>query len=170
MLGGRPLGLPGEVWTGLDWFGLLPPVLGWRPPLERRLALCGPQAETEGHAFSQGTASVPRLPDDTLPAAHRPFCGYFPGINVGPVVAGVIGARRPQYDIWGNTVNVASRMDSTGVQGRIQVNHPEIPKTRGPVQLVRTLRHQGSWGLWPVSGRADQAEYPGVCWGAGRHC
>ncbi|KAG9348086.1 hypothetical protein JZ751_004111 [Albula glossodonta] len=45
------------------------------------------------------------------------------GINVGPVVAGVIGARRPQYDIWGNTVNVASRMDSTGVQGKIQVRH-----------------------------------------------
>lgn len=44
------------------------------------------------------------------------------GINVGPVVAGVIGARRPQYDIWGNTVNVASRMDSTGVQGKIQVH------------------------------------------------
>ncbi|MBN3287146.1 ADCY1 cyclase, partial [Polyodon spathula] len=43
------------------------------------------------------------------------------GINVGPVVAGVIGARRPQYDIWGNTVNVASRMDSTGVQGKIQI-------------------------------------------------
>ncbi|XP_070410443.1 adenylate cyclase type 1 isoform X3 [Nothobranchius furzeri] len=43
------------------------------------------------------------------------------GINAGPVVAGVIGARRPQYDIWGNTVNVASRMDSTGVQGKIQV-------------------------------------------------
>ncbi|RMC05606.1 hypothetical protein DUI87_17691 [Hirundo rustica rustica] len=44
------------------------------------------------------------------------------GINVGPVVAGVIGARRPQYDIWGNTVNVASRMDSTGVQGKIQTH------------------------------------------------
>jgi len=37
------------------------------------------------------------------------------------VVAGVIGARKPQYDIWGNTVNVASRMDSTGVPDRIQV-------------------------------------------------
>ncbi|XP_036336687.1 adenylate cyclase type 6-like [Rhagoletis pomonella] len=43
------------------------------------------------------------------------------GINIGPVVAGVIGARKPQYDIWGNAVNVASRMDSTGLPDHIQV-------------------------------------------------
>ncbi|XP_030060210.1 adenylate cyclase type 7 isoform X1 [Microcaecilia unicolor] len=42
------------------------------------------------------------------------------GINHGPVIAGVIGARKPQYDIWGNTVNVASRMESTGQLGKIQ--------------------------------------------------
>jgi hypothetical protein len=46
---------------------------------------------------------------------------FIPGINIGPVVAGVIGARKPQYDIWGNAVNVASRMDSTGVLDQIQV-------------------------------------------------
>ncbi|XP_021709935.1 adenylate cyclase type 2 isoform X3 [Aedes aegypti] len=44
------------------------------------------------------------------------------GLNHGPVIAGVIGAQKPQYDIWSNTVNVASRMDSCGVMGRIQVS------------------------------------------------
>lgn len=43
------------------------------------------------------------------------------GVSCGPLVGGVIGARKPVYDIWGNTVNEASRMDSTGVMGKIQV-------------------------------------------------
>ncbi|KAG5885373.1 Adenylyl cyclase 78C [Gonioctena quinquepunctata] len=43
------------------------------------------------------------------------------GITCGPLVCGVIGARKPVFDIWGDTVNLASRMDSTGVTGAIQV-------------------------------------------------
>ncbi|XP_014364757.2 adenylate cyclase type 6 [Papilio machaon] len=55
------------------------------------------------------------------------------GINIGAVVAGVIGARKPQYDIWGNAVNVASRMDSTGIPDHIQVTQEvyDILSTRG---------------------------------------
>ncbi|KOC65195.1 Adenylate cyclase type 9 [Habropoda laboriosa] len=43
------------------------------------------------------------------------------GFNYGDVTAGVIGATKLYYDIWGDAVNIASRMDSTGVAGRIQV-------------------------------------------------
>ena len=45
----------------------------------------------------------------------------FKGINTGPVTAGVIGAKRPLYDIWGDAVNVASRLDSTSEEDKIQV-------------------------------------------------
>ena len=44
------------------------------------------------------------------------------GINCGPVVAGVIGTKKFIYDIWGDTVNLASRMEATGVPGRVQVS------------------------------------------------
>ena len=44
------------------------------------------------------------------------------GIAIGPATAGVIGTDRLQYDVWGDTVNLASRMESTGEPGRIQVH------------------------------------------------
>ncbi|EEC02924.1 adenylate cyclase, putative, partial [Ixodes scapularis] len=66
------------------------------------------------------------------------------GISHGPLVGGVIGARKPVYDIWGNTVNEASRMDSTGSLDHIQVprataqlleEHGYNVQYRGPVQV-----------------------------------
>ncbi|XP_017465365.1 PREDICTED: adenylate cyclase type 9 [Rhagoletis zephyria] len=49
------------------------------------------------------------------------------GMNIGDVTAGVIGTSKLHYDIWGDAVNVASRMDSTGVPNRIQVGKECLP-------------------------------------------
>ncbi|RLV84502.1 hypothetical protein DV515_00016162 [Chloebia gouldiae] len=76
-----------------------------------------------------------------------------PGLNMGPVVAGVIGARKPQYDIWGNTVNVSSRMDSTGVPDRIQVTTDlyQVLAAKGYVLECR--------GLVKVKGKGEMTTY-----------
>ncbi len=52
------------------------------------------------------------------------------GINTGPVVAGVIGIKKFIYDLWGDTVNVASRMESQGAEGEIQVTETTYQRLR----------------------------------------
>jgi class 3 adenylate cyclase len=44
------------------------------------------------------------------------------GLHVGPIVAGVVGKKKYAYDIWGSTVNVASRMESNGEPGRVNIS------------------------------------------------
>lgn len=61
---------------------------------------------------------------ENLLPVHGHKAAFRIGINSGPVVGGVIGTLKFQYDIWGDTVNTAARMESHGVPGRIHISDP----------------------------------------------
>ena len=74
------------------------------------------------------------------------------GIHTGAVIAGVIGTSKFAYDLWGHTVNVASRMESTGLPGAIQVSEAVHGCLEGKYHFERR-------GTFPMKGVGQLTTY-----------
>lgn len=86
------------------------------------------------------------------------------GISTGPVVAGVIGTKKFSYDLWGDAVNTASRMESQGVPGRIQLTEATyaliadrfILESRGSIEV----KGKGNMSVYFLNGRRELPANP----------
>jgi len=107
---------------------------------------------------------TPRFRDDALEAAYVFECkrrdigiSMRAGIHIGPVVVGVIGRSKFVYDLWGDSVNVASRMESTAPFGEIQVT--EVVQSRMNAEYafaprgVIEVKGKGEMQVWLLKGR-----------------
>lgn len=100
-------------------------------------------------------------------SAGLPYFEIRIGIHTGPVVAGIVGVKKFQYDIWGDTVNTASRMESSGKVGKVNISRATYELLKDDTTLAFESRGKieakgkGKIDMYFVSERKKTNQHPG---------
>ncbi len=127
------------------------------------MAVAGLPAEHTDHAARAAEAAIEmRDAVAQFPAPEGATLSVRIGLHTGPVVAGVIGAHKFSYDVWGDTVNTASRMESHGVPGGIHVTREVVTALDGRFETTPRgeidLKGKGRLSTWLLVGRGARAQ------------
>jgi class 3 adenylate cyclase/Tfp pilus assembly protein PilF len=84
--------------------------------------------------------SVKKLQQERV-SSNKPYFELRIGIHTGSVVAGVVGIKKFQYDIWGDTVNLAARMEQSGVPGKINISQHTYELVKRTIHLLTSRKN-----------------------------
>lgn len=116
------------------------------------------QRDDHAHAVASAALEMKEYIHD-LPSQHGTKIAFRFGISSGELIAGVIGKQKFHYDVWGDAVNVASRMESHGVPGKIQISRETyvlietafVCEKRGTVEV----KGKGEMETWFLQGKSE---------------
>jgi adenylate cyclase len=125
------------------------------------MVACGVPVPRSDHAQALARAALKMM--DFV--SHNPAClsrgiQFRLGMNSGPLVAGVIGRQNFHYDIWGDTVNTASRMESNGLPGKIQITAGTYALIQDQFNCVPRgrvhIKGKGEMETWFLEGKKER--------------
>jgi class 3 adenylate cyclase len=123
------------------------------------MAAGGLSDEATDHAARIVDLAIAMMEVASEPGACAGYVQLRIGIHSGPVIGGVIGHRKIAFDIWGDTVNVASRLESQGVPGRIQISDATWQLVRDQFEGIARgsldLRGHGPVETYAIVGRRE---------------